>query len=161
MVEFALVAPVAFLLLLGIIVLGIVVTNQIALTQAVRDGSRAAALCGSTMNGANPATLPDGTACTTGNITTYINGKLGVVSPTLKGTETYTVYNNAGTVVAGPSTADTTVASCSVSNQQPYTVEVSVTYQQPLYLPLIGNIFGNGATNTRTINAKGEATCEQ
>jgi hypothetical protein len=41
-------------------------------------------------------------------------------------------------------------------------VEVSITYAQPLYVPLVGNVFANpsGGT-TRNISATGEATCEQ
>ena len=42
LVEFALVAPVFFVLILGLLLLGIVVMNQMQLTNAVRDGVRAA-----------------------------------------------------------------------------------------------------------------------
>src|SRR2546425_624963 len=56
MVEFALLAPTGFLLLLGIVVVGIVVTNLVQLTNAARDGARAAAICGSVAT----AQMPDG-----------------------------------------------------------------------------------------------------
>lgn len=161
MVEFALVGPIAFVMLLGAVVLGIVMFHQVQLSQVVRDSARAAAICGSATNtSGTTATLPDGTACTGSNIVTYINSRLSTVSNTLSNAATITVYDSSNTQVATGSgtSAGNAVASCSASA---YTVEVSVTYQQPLYLPLVGNVLGNGSSNTRTISAKGEATCEQ
>jgi Flp pilus assembly protein TadG len=46
MVEFAMAAPLGFLLLLGIAVLGIVLTHQIQLNQAVKSSARAVAVRG-------------------------------------------------------------------------------------------------------------------
>ena len=55
MVEFALIAPAGFLLLLSILVVGIIVTNYIQLANAARDGARVAAICGSSTT----AQMPD------------------------------------------------------------------------------------------------------
>jgi Flp pilus assembly protein TadG len=150
-VEFALVGPTAFLLLIGAVVLGIVVTHEVQLTQAVRDSARAAAICGSTTDQATGSTLPDGTICTTSNITAYINARVDAVSSTLANQAVITVFNASGTSVG------TAASNCLPG----YTLQVSITYQQPLFVPLVGALVGNPATNTRTIAAQGEATCEQ
>lgn len=158
-VEFALVGPTAFLLLIGAVVLGIVVTHEVQLTQAVRDSARAAAICGSTTDQATGSTLPDGTLCSTANITAYINARVDAVSSTLANHAVVTVTNASGVVVgtASGSTAGTAASDCSPG----YTLQVAITYQQPLFLPLVGALVGNPATNTRAIAAQGEATCEQ
>lgn len=168
MIEFALVGPIAFLLLLGIVVLGVIVLHEVQLTQAVRDGARAAAICGSqTGVTGTTATLPDSNlTCTNANIVAYINARVAKVDPTLSGTATVGVLCDGsvagcanGSVPTG-GTASTTGgagAACSTG----YTVEVTISYQQPLYLPLVSNVFGTSGGTTRLISAKGEATCER
>ncbi len=136
MVEFALVFPVAALLLLGIVVLGIVVMDQNALSTGVKAGARAAAICATSDSG---QTLPDGTSCS--NLDTYIKKQLATV-----GSASFSVSVPGGTWPT----------SCTVGNY----VEVSASYQQPLYVPLVGHLLGNAATNTRTLTAHGEAPCE-
>ena len=66
MVEFALMAPMIFLLLMGIIVAAIVVSNMVQLQNTVRDAARAAAVCGgpSRPTGSNAPTIPGGLSCT-------------------------------------------------------------------------------------------------
>jgi Flp pilus assembly protein TadG len=155
-VEFALVGPIAFLLLLGSVVLGVVVTHEIQLTQAVRDSARAAAICGSDTGSATVTTLPDGTPCTTANITAYINARVDAISPSLANQAVVTVFNASGTSV-GTSTGGAATIDCAPG----YTLQVAITYQQPLYVPLVGAVVGNASTNTRTISAQGETTCEQ
>lgn len=150
-VEFALIGPVAFLLLIGAVVLGIVVTHEIQLTQAVRDGARAAAICGSSTDQGTGSTLPDGTLCTTANLATYINDRVDAVSPALANQAVVTVFSPSGTNLGSTATL------CSTG----YTIQVSITYQQPLFVPLVGAVLGSASTNTRSISAQGEATCEQ
>jgi Flp pilus assembly protein TadG len=180
MVEFALVGPIAFLLLLGTIVLGVIVLHEIQLTQAVRDGARAAAICGSQTDAtvtppALPPQLPDGSSCTSAHIVAYINTRVAAVDPVLAGKAYVTVYCDGsvstsvsstgvtpcanGSIPAGGVGSNTGTAASTCMNG--YTVEVSITYQQPLYLPLVGNVLGNSGGNTRLISAKGEATCER
>ncbi len=159
MVEFALVFPVAALLIFGIVILGVTVSNQLVLNTAVRNGARAAAICGSgtvatssdvvTSGTDMTPTLPDGQWCTDGDVTAYINHQLSTVSGSLTGG--IEVYDSSGT----PS--GSSVGSCSAG----YTLEVTTEYSQPLYLPLVGYVLGNGATDTRSITATGEATCER
>jgi Flp pilus assembly protein TadG len=170
MVEFALIGPLAFLLLIGTIVLGIIVLHEVQLTQAVRDGARAAAICGTQTDAtassspqitSPPPTLPDGSACTTASILAYINFRVTQVDPSLANQATVAVYaNNSSVAVASANvtSAGTVVTQCTSGGS----VEVSITYAQPLYLPLVGNLFANpsGGT-TRSISATGEATCEQ
>ena len=156
-VEFALVAPLAFLLLMGLVILGIVITDQVQLTNAARDGARAAAVCGSNPTGTT--TLPDGTtACTDttvgnnpdGNLIAWITSQAngphgGVVTPTI------TVYDTSHTQVG------TAMSAC----RKGYTVEVSTSFAQALFVPLVGHFVGDGGGNTRLIRAMAEATCEQ
>lgn len=154
LVEFSLVAPLGLLLLFGMIVLGVVIKNEVALTNAVRDGARGAAICGSQTASpplASTPSLPDGTPCSDANVTGYLNHRLSNVDSSLSGSATITVYDATGTLVG------TTAEAC----RPGYTLEVHATYQQPLFLPLIGYLLGNPSTNTRTLDAKGEATCEQ
>jgi Flp pilus assembly protein TadG len=168
MVEFALIGPIAFLVLIGTVVLGIIVLHDIQLTQAVRDGARAAAICGSQTGVASTsATLPDSNLqCTSANIVGYVNARVTRVDPGLSNLATVTVYCDGsvlgcanGSVPAGGTASTTGAAAASCANG--YTVEVSITYQQPLYLPIVSNVFGTSGGNTRTISAKGEATCER
>jgi Flp pilus assembly protein TadG len=150
-VEFALIGPIAFLLLIGAVVLGIVVTHEIQLTQAVRDGARAAAICGSSTDQGTGSTLPDGTLCTTANLTAYINARVDAVSPALANQAVVTVFSSSGTNLGS------TASLCSTGS----TIQISITYQQALFVPLVGSLLGNASTNTRSISAQGEATCEQ
>lgn len=160
MVEFAFVAPIGFLLLLGTIVAGIVVTNQISLNNAVRDAARGAAVCGSAAasSSSSPAnTLPDGTSCSDANVIAYVNNQLHSKNSgfTLSALQ---VYKPDGTAVGSVNQTDV----CQNVPGNAYYVQVTVTYAQPLFLPLVGKVFGNGGTTTtRTLTAKAQATCEQ
>ena len=177
MVEFALVGPLFFLLLLGIIILAFIVTHQITLSNAVRDTARAAAVCGS--QAANGTTLPDGTSCS--GLQSYLDTRVSQVDTSLTGQGTFTVFSSGNacqmttsTVIAAippgctlNSSATTVIANCEAgvaangSPQAPYTVEISIQYNQPLYFPFLGFFFGDSNTNTRNITATGDATCEQ
>ncbi|MGA8014482.1 MAG: TadE/TadG family type IV pilus assembly protein [Candidatus Dormiibacterota bacterium] len=157
MVEFALAAPLAFLLLLGLVVVGITVTHQIQLNQAVKNSARALAICGvaAEQNPYNsPAgTLPNGNPCTNGNVQAFISGQLDGVASGLGGQDTVTVYDTSGVATVWTSTelADP----CSSGE----IVQVSIKYPQPLYVPLVGYALGNGTTDTMQLSADGEATC--
>jgi hypothetical protein len=150
----------------------VVLLHEIQLTQGVRNGARAAALCGSaTGSTTQAATLSDGTPCTGANLLSYINGQVTAVDPGLSNQASVTVYCN-GTVPgcangvtpsggSGTGTASST-ASATATCLNGYTIEVSITYYQPLFVPLVGNVLGSvgGPSNTRKIVATGEATCE-
>ena len=146
MVEFALVAPLAFLLLMGLLVLGIVVMNLIQLTNAVRDGARAAAVCGGAgFQSGSTQTLPNGVTCSTTALNSYITSKLQSITGV---TPSVTILTSGGT--------DLTQCSKGVE------VKVTASYPQPLYFPLVGRLLGDsGNSAVRTISATGEATCEQ
>ena len=158
-VEFALIGPTAFLLLIGAVVLGIVVMHEVQLTQAVRDGARAAAICGSSTDQATGSTLPNGSACTTANLTNYINVRVDSVSSTLANQAVVTVFSPNGTNLgsATGSSLGSAATFCAIGD----TIQVSINYQQPLFVPLVGALLGSASTNTRTISAQGESTCEQ
>jgi Flp pilus assembly protein TadG len=164
MVEFTLVAPMGFLLLLGIIVSGIVVTNFVQLTNAARDGARIAAICGSGVN-LTPATpMPDGSVDALGNpipcsdtaVVNYIANHLVAVPlstrPQIFVCSAQQAANGTCSVLGTQSLAD-----C----QPGRIVEVDMTYDQPLYLPLVSNVFENNPNGTRTLTASAQATCEQ
>ena len=157
MVEFALAGPLAFLLLLGVVVVGITVTHQIQLNQAVKNSARAVAICGvaAEQNPYNsPAgTLPNGISCTAPDIQAYINGQVDSVASGLGGQDTVTVYDIAGIPTVWTSTD---LGSPCLPSE---VVQVSISYPQPLYLPLVGYALGDGTTDTRTLSADGEATC--
>lgn len=159
MVEFALIAPAGFLLLLSILIVGIVVTNYIQLTNGARDGARVAAICGSV-----PGTpMPDGSGpCSGAAIATYITEHL-VALPA--GTVTPKIYvcfvGNAATCSTSGTPCDaTTTVTCLC--QPGKIVEVDMSYAQPLYFPIVGNFFETTpGSGTRVLSASAQATCEQ
>jgi hypothetical protein len=158
MVEFALMAPMLFLLLMGIIVAAIVVTNMVQLQNTVRDAARAAAVCGgpSRPTGSDAPTLPGGLSCTSLNLPTFFNTHLsaipaGAVQPYL------CVEINGASCTGVLATSENVFDQC----DQGQTIEVQASYAQPLYLPLVGTFFGSGGSNSRTLSASATAVCEQ
>ena len=154
MVEFALVAPFAFLLLCGVVIGGIVVTNVVQLSNAARAGARAAAICGSVAS----APMPDGSAqCSDTAVEAFITSHLvgiplGSVLPQI--------------YVCTPAEAQagtcTTSGARSIANCQPgRIVEVDMYFDQPLYVPIISNLLETNSDGTRRLYASAEATCEQ
>jgi hypothetical protein len=158
LIEFALVAPIGFLLLLGIIVSGIVVTNFVQLTNAARDGARIAAICGHSTNPLLPAQMPDGSGpCSDSAIQSYISNHL-VAVPLSQAPLIYVcspadaAQNQCATAGFGQG-----IANCQLGR----IVEVDMSYDQPLYLPLITNLFQTKPNGTRLLEATAQATCEQ
>lgn len=159
MVEFALLAPIFLLLLFGIIVGGVVVNAQVQLSNTVRDSVRAAAVCGDSATNSDygsgatapSMTLPNGSDCTDATVKSYISGLLGKIPGGGRVASTsYSVYDSSNTLQG------TTLDVCHKGDK----VELSVTYSQPLFLPLIDRALGdNGGTN-RTLKADAQATCE-
>jgi Flp pilus assembly protein TadG len=158
MVEFTLVAPMGFLLLLGIIVVAIIVTNFIQLTNEAREGARIAAICGAGST-TKPAQMPDGSGpCTDVAIANYItthlvavpggsvNPKIYVCTPAQAASDVCATQGSQG------------IANC--YGQSGRIVEVDMSYDQPLYLPLVSNVFGTNPNGTRTLKASAQATCE-
>ena len=164
-VELTMVAPVFLLLLLGAFVLGIVVMNQMQLTNAVRDGARAAAVCGGPNRNAQPVqpTLPDGvTACDSTALISYINHRLSAVPG--GAITSVCVYvgsqdgNGQGTTCVASDPVDPNILDkCNKGT----VVEVDVSYPQQLYVPIIGNVLGDNGTSTRMLHAAAQAVCEQ
>jgi hypothetical protein len=157
MVEFAFVAPMGFLLLLGIIVVGIIVTNLVQLTNIAREGARIAAVCGGG-TAKNALKMPDGSGqdCTDVNIENYITAHLVAVPA---GSVTPAIY------VCTPQTFATCQQSANLGFKNCYgqagaIVEVVMSYDQPLYLPLVSNVFQTKPNGTRTLTASAQATCE-
>lgn len=158
MVEFALMAPVLFLLLMGIIVSAIVVTNMVQLQNTVRDAARAAAVCGgpSRKTLATPPTLPGGLPCTSANLPAFFDTHLGAI-PT-GAVQPFLCVEIGGTACSAVSATSTNVFD---SCNQGDTIEVQASYAQPLYLPLIGRVLGDSGGSTRTLSASATAVCEQ
>lgn len=147
-------APASFLLLLGILVLGIVITNEVQLTSVARDGARAAAICGSVSG----TPMPDGSGtCSDSAIAAYITRHLvtvpsGAVSPQI-------YVCTPAEAAAGTCTSS---GARGIANCQPgRIVEVDMYYDQPLYLPLISNVLETNPDGTRRLSASAQATCEQ
>ena len=152
MVEFALVAPLGFLLFISVLVVGIVVTNYIQLSNDAREGARIAAICGSNQ----AAQIPDGSglACTGPNLSAYITGQLvslpaGSVTPQIS-----VISGSSSCPLTGPNVLVT--CHCQLGS----IVQVTMSYQQPLYFPLLSNVFESNPNGTILLSASAEATCE-
>lgn len=178
MVEFAFVAPMFFLLALGIVVVGVVAANQNLLSNGVREVARSAAICGGS---SRPATtqLPaagsvSAQTCSWAHLDTYAVAQLSQIAgnsthsaPTApvgshncqalpSGSALLCLYDNTDAAVSA--IAVNPLDDCQVG----YKIDVSSQYLQPLFLPLVGNFIGNnGSTSNRTLTADAEATCEQ
>jgi Flp pilus assembly protein TadG len=150
LIEFALVSPVLFVLVMGIVVGGLVVTNELQLGNVVREGARAAALCGG-IGRAATALLPDGGQCTNAALVSFIASSLHAVPGTVA--LNITVING-NSIPNDPNVLD----EC----QKGKTVVVDASFAQPLYVPLVGSVLGDGGgTLVRTLHASAVATCEQ
>ena len=151
MVEFALMAPMIFLLLMGIIVAAIVVSNMVQLQNTVRDAARAAAVCGgpSRPAGSDAPTLPGGLSSRLDDACRL--DLAGAVQPYI------CVEINGASCTGVPASSTNVFDQCDLGQ----TIEIQASYAQPLYLPLVGNIFGTGGGNTRTLSASATAVCEQ
>lgn len=152
MAEFALIAPMGFLLLMSIVVIGIVVTNYIQLTNVARDGARIAAICAG--EGTTPGSIPNGTSltCSVTDLETYMESRLtsipaGSVTPSIQ-------ICPAGSSCFTPPTGY--LNGCNTDQL----IEVTMSYPQPLYLPMVSNIFETAPNGTRTLQAKAQAGCE-
>jgi Flp pilus assembly protein TadG len=174
LVEFALIGPIAFLVLLGIVVSGIVVANQNLLSNGVRDGVRAAAVCGGTGRDSKTQLPAAGAVvsqpCSWSNFDTYLQARLtqlaggNALSAPAGGSNCMALPSNSALVCLydNTDTAKVFTGNPLDSCQFGYKIEVSTRYAQPLYLPLVGNVLGNnGSTTTRSLTADAEATCEQ
>jgi len=153
-----LLAPVIFLLVMGIVVTAIVVTNMVQLQNTVRDAARAAAVCGgpSRPSGGDAPTLPGGLSCTSLNLPAFFDNHLSAI-PTGSVKPYLCVEINGASCTGVLATSENVFDQC----DQGQTIEVQASYAQPLYLPLVGNIFGTGGGNTRTLSASATAVCEQ
>jgi Flp pilus assembly protein TadG len=160
MIEFALLAPLGFLLLLSVIVMGIIVTNYIQLTNEARDGARVAAICGSSTT----AQMPNGKGpCTPALVSSYITGNLvalpaGSVTPQIYFCTTLDVQQ--GTCASSANLLSSSGASFAQC-QRGAIFQINVSYDQPLYFPLLSNLFQTKPNGTRTLSASAQATCEQ
>ena len=161
MAEFALIAPMGFLLLMSIVVIGIMVTNYIQVTNVARDGARMAAICaGEDKNNTTTDYIPDGSSpplqCDVTDLEKYMENHLtaipgGSVQPSIQ------------VCPAGASSS-----SCPAPNggslpgncDSQQLIQVQITYPQPLYLPIVSSVFESNSNGTRNLNAAAEAGCE-
>jgi TadE-like protein len=154
-VEFALLAPLALVLLIGIVIAGVTAMNYVQLHNAVRDGARAAAVCGGAARDSNndqetltPVTLlPNGQPCTDLNLIAYVKSRFQAIPG-----------NQATLQVTLPTGgAGDHMSQC----QYQKSVEIHASYDQPLYIPIISTFLSNnGSGSTFTISATAEGTCE-
>lgn len=159
MVEFALLAPILFLMVMGLVVAAILITNQVQVTNAVRDGVRAAAVCGGpertslpTLPNPQPVpTLPNGQPCDSSHLVSFIQSRLNAVPSSTS--LSVCVYTDASCTA----TATNVLDECSAGK----VVEVDAAFQQPLYLPLVGRLLGDNGSSYRTVKASAQAVCEQ
>lgn len=172
--EFALLAPVALLLLFGIVVVGIVVTNQVQLSNAARDAARAAAICGGARGytydeavagtvtvTSGTTTLPNGQLCTFANLKAYITSRLNAIPGGGSAVSTNLVVcpTDLSCLAPSPQPDPKVLDECSRGEY----VEVTMSFNQPLFLPLVGTWLAtpSAPSNTRTLTSTAEAICEQ
>lgn len=158
MAEFALIAPMVFLLLLSIVVVGIVVTNYIQLTNVARSGARMAAICAGETSG---GTIPDGSSpplsCSVGDLEIYMQRQLtsipsGSVKPSIQ------VCPAGSTTCSSTPLGSTQLLPTSCNDGE--LIQVQMSYNQPLYLPMVANIFETSSNGTRQLQASAQAGCE-
>ena len=158
MVEFALVAPLFFVLLFGLIVGAIVSMNVVQLNNVVRDGARIAGLCGSGAD--SSVTIPENPSgyqtCSTANVEYFIVHHLQAL-PGNTITFTVNVTTDAGGACGAASCSD--LSDCS----QGEVITIAGTYPQPMYIPLISRLLSNNSRNdgTRDMTATAQAVCAQ
>ncbi|MFN2582256.1 MAG: TadE family protein [Candidatus Dormibacteria bacterium] len=176
MVEFALVAPLLFLFVTGIIVVAVVAGNQNLLSNGVRDSARAAAVCGGTARNAatQPSTQLPATGgqalqtCSWSALDSYVKARLtqlaggnALQAPAPdtncqklpSGVATVCLYTSSNT----PATySGNPLDSCQLG----YRVGISSQYVQPLFVPLLNVALGGGSSSL-TLKANSVATCEQ
>jgi hypothetical protein len=152
--EFALIAPLLFLILFGIIQLGFMLGGQNGLTNATREAARYA------------STLPTPDTIVAGNCGTSVNTtSAGLVYDRLVKINMlqYIPGYQAGNVVkASPLSACGAAAAAGTATGIQYCrlpvdgstsavfVRVTVVYKHPLFIPLVGRFFGSSNTWTGT-----------
>ena len=160
-VEFALVAPLFMLFALGLFITCMVVSNQNQLDTAVRDGARAAAVCGGPNRNTQPVTptLPDGhSPCDSADLIAYINSGLSAVPGGAVTSVCVYVGSASGSSCVSSDPGDPNILDkCNKGT----VVEIDITYPQQLYVPLVGNLLGDHGTTVRTLKASAQAVCEQ
>ena len=158
--EFALVAPVFFLILFGIIQLGYLFAGQNGLTNAAREAARYAStlptpdttVAGScSIAGSNAKTAYDRLTGT--NLPQYVPGYLPgnlITASPLSGCATAALAASAsGVGYCAKDNGDGTFA---------LRVRVAVVYRHPLFIPLVGRLFSS--TNTWQLQALEEMRVE-
>jgi Flp pilus assembly protein TadG len=154
LVEFALVAPLGFVLILGIVVLAVVTTNYVQLTNVSRDGARMAAICGSVAG----TPMPDGSGpCSDSAIAAYIKNHLVAIPAAGVAPQIYVCTPAQAAAGTCTSAGARGIANC----QGGRIVEVDMYYDQPLYLPFVTTLFETNPDGTRRLSASAQATCEQ
>ena len=147
--EFALVAPLFFLVLFGIIQLGFLFAGQNGMTNAAREAARYA----STLP--TPDTVVAGSCGTAGtNAATVYNRLVGInLLQYVPGYQSPNVTLGTGGLSSCGSWAlagtGTGVAYCRSSNGDgtfSVRVRVAVVYRHPLFIPLVGRLFSNTDT---------------
>lgn len=159
--EFALVAPLFFLVVFGIIQMGFLLAGQNGLTNAAREAARYA----STLP--TPDVTVAGTCAASGSNAERIYTRLRTVNlpQYIPGLQTGNVVSGPGTLSTCASWAlngsGTGVAYCYRANGDTtlsVRVRVRVVYNHPLFIPLVGRIFGS--SNTLQLGAVEEMRVE-
>ena len=159
--EFALVVPLFFLVIFGIIQLGFLLAGQNGLTNATREAARYA----STLP--TPDTSVAGTCAAAGSNAEMVYSRLKTVN-----LPQYIPGIQSGNIISGPgalsgcatwaqSGTGTGVAYCKRDNGDStwsIRVRVRVIYAHPLFIPLVGQIFSS--TNTLRLGAVEEMRVE-
>lgn len=135
--EFAIVLPVLFLLLAGILQFGLIFTSQIGLTNAVREAARLGSVI--------PATDTSSAASAESAVRASLLGTGGVCGPTgtlARNVHPFICAPNDTAPGLGPGSSSVTHCQRQNAAGPDYSVFVTVTvsYNHPILLPVIGNI---------------------
>jgi hypothetical protein len=167
-VEFAIVAPLAFLLFIGIVVFALLEMNQVQLSNLTRETARAAGVCGGAHRDTN-SQLPNGATCSYPNLKAYVSNRLNVLpSGAVSKPATGSFGSNCDKTVAnvvvcvwtsshGTVAITTNALDACVKGDE---FEIITQFNQQLYVPLVGQFFGGSGT-TKSISADAYAECEQ
>lgn len=140
--EFALVAPILLMIMLGIVQFGWIFTSQIGLTNAIREAARFAAT-NPTINGTQAATNRTATESQLATILPR-NVNFYAAANLSSGTATYCEYQDPNNKVA-------------------VRVRVTVQYRHPLFIPVIGPLLDGidgAADNALLVGASEEMRVE-
>jgi hypothetical protein len=117
-------------------------------------------VCGGPSRNSQPVlpALPNGSACDSRYLISYLNSRLSAVPGGVATGVCVYVGGSGGTTCVASDPVDPNIFDkCNKGT----VVQVDMTYPQQLYIPVVGNVLGDGGSTVRTLHARAQAVCEQ